>query len=63
MSQNSGRLKGLYVSNLSNNDRIVTWVYIIDYQIVNYVVYIYKFQIDTESIKMLPQTFRQSLGV
>jgi len=38
-------------------------VYIIDYQIVNYVVYIYKFQIDTESIKMLPQTFRQSLGV
>lgn len=63
MSQNSGRLKGLYVSNLSNNDRIVTWIYIIDYQIVNYIVYRYKFQIDTESIKMLPQTFRQSLGV
>lgn len=63
MSQNSGRLKGLYVSNLSKYGRFVTINQYTHNQLVMKNKEVISFQNVTKSIEMLPQTFLQSLGV
>ena len=63
MNQNSGSLRRLYVSNLSNNNRIVTYTQYTHNQLITNKKQTHTFQNVTKSIGMLPHTFLQSLGV